>query len=305
MNNKISLNDALKIWDEFFPNQDYVFDFANKLILKNEYNTQTSYSWKIDQYDYNDDEIFIANTSSISQRNKQPVFVIENEKYFILKHPDGSHSIICLDKIKDFQNPVNVDLFINNKLNEIDLNKRNDDFIILIKIIKCKQNIEKWIINLINEFCNYFFKKFYIRVDDKQSALSTNIIIEIDKTSVSLYNFMKIILKINSIMKFIFYRLNKKFDNNSWKHVESNNENNFYNLIINSSNDIDIVDYIFTLDNKILLLDQLKITLEQNEFNDSEFKIFDEINNVKIYEYPYINSEFNQYFKRIKNKDKL
>ena len=66
---------------------------------------------------------------------------------------------------------------------------------------------------------------------------------------------------------------------------------------IYEENKIQLLDLINTFNNTIFCNQNLVDAFLENGFNKSEFRLFDHFGDLSIYEYPFLNHEFNTYLK--------
>ena len=298
--------EALKIWEKEFGDKDYGFDFANTLILKSEFQTDSIYGWDLDYFDYQNQEQFIAAIKNIKTRNKQSTFVINNEKYLICKNPDFSYSIINANNINSKSNVLNLDLFYLNKIK----NFQKENLIILsLSIKKMQADPENNFLSNFQHLIKTFFPDSLITINN-EFTYKTLITILIKTTDIKPTEMMKKILKINSLVQLLIFRI-KQVYLNIWINLNNEDQENpkhFYNLFlfknnpdsklnIYEENKIQLLDLINTFNNTIFCNQNLVDAFLENGFNKSEFRLFDHFGDVSIYEYPFLNHEFNTYLK--------
>lgn len=298
--------EALKIWEKEFGDKDYGFDFANTLILKSEFQTDSIYGWDLDYFDYQNQEQFIAAIKNIKTRNKQSTFVINNEKYLICKNPDFSYSIINANNINSKSNVLNLDLFYLNKIK----NFQKENLIILsLSIKKMQADPENNFLSNFQHLIKTFFPDSLITINN-EFTYKTLITILIKTTDIKPTEMMKKILKINSLVQLLIFRI-KQVYLNIWINLNNEDQENpkhFYNLFlfknnpdsklnIYEENKIQLLDLINTFNNTIFCNQNLVDAFLENGFNKSEFRLFDHFGDLSIYEYPFLNHEFNTYLK--------
>ena len=298
--------EALKIWEKEFDDKDYGFDFANTLILKSEFQTDSIYGWDLDYFDYQNQEQFIAAIKNIKTRNKQSTFVINNEKYLICKNPDFSYSIINANNINSKSNVLNLDLFYLNKIK----NFQKENLIILsLSIKKMQADPENNFLSNFQHLIKTFFPDSLITINN-EFTYKTLITILIKTTDIKPTEMMKKILKINSLVQLLIFRI-KQVYLNIWINLNNEDQENpkhFYNLFlfknnpdsklnIYEENKIQLLDLINTFNNTIFCNQNLVDAFLENGFNKSEFRLFDHFGDLSIYEYPFLNHEFNTYLK--------
>lgn len=298
--------EALKLWEKEFGNKDYGFDFANTLILKSEFQTNSIYSWDLDYFDYQNQEQFILATKNIKIRNKQSTFVINNEKYLICKNPDFTYSIVNANNINSKSNVLNLDLFYLNKIK----NFPKENLIILsLSIKKMQADPENNFLSNFQHLIQIFFPDSLVTING-EFTYKTLITILIKTTDIKPTEMMKKILKINSLVQLLIFRI-KQVYSNIWINLndeEQENPKHFYNLFlfknnpdsklnIYEENKIQLLDLINTFNNTIFCNQNLVDAFLENGFNKSEFRLFDHFGDLSIYEYPFLNHEFNTYLK--------
>lgn len=300
--------EALKLWEKEFGINDYGFDFGNALILKSEFQTDSDYSWDLDYFDYQNKEKFISSTKNIQIRNKQSKFVIKNEKYFICKNPDFTYSIINTNSVNSESNALNIDLFYLNRIK----NFKKDNFIVLsLSIKKMKPAPENNFLYNFQDLIQIFFPESLMTINNDFSY-KTLITILIKTENILLTEIMKKILKVNSLIQLLIFRI-KQVYSKIWINLnddekEEENSKHFYNLFlfkndlnsklsIYEENKIKLLDLINTFNNTIFCNEKLVNTFLENNFNKSEFRLFDHFADLVIYEYPFLNHEFNTYLK--------
>lgn len=298
--------EALKLWEKEFGDKDYGFDFANTLILKSEFQTNSIYSWDLDYFDYQNQEQFIAAIKNIKTRNKQSTFVINNEKYLICKNPDFSYSIINANNINSKSNVLNLDLFYLNKIK----NFQKENLIILsLSIKKMQADPENNFLSNFQHLIQMFFPDSLVTING-EFTYKTLITILIKTTDIKPTEMMKKILKINSLVQLLIFRI-KQVYSKVWINLndeEQENPKHFYNLFlfknnpdsklnIYEENKIQLLDLINTFNNTIFCNQNLVDAFLENGFNKSEFRLFDHFGDLSIYEYPFLNHEFNTYLK--------
>lgn len=298
--------EALKLWEKEFGDKDYGFDFANTLILKTEFQTNSIYGWDLDYFDYQNQEQFIAAIKNIKTRNKQSTFVINNEKYLICKNPDFTYSIVNANNINSKSNVLNIDLFYLNKIK----NFQKENLIILsLSIKKMQADPENNFLSNFQHLIQIFFPDSLVTING-EFTYKTLITILIKTTDIKPTEMMKKILKINSLVQLLIFRI-KQVYSNIWINLnneDQENPKNFYNLFlfknnpdsklnIYEENKIQLLDLINTFNNTIFCNQNLVDDFLENGFNKSEFRLFDHFGDLSIYEYPFLNHEFNTYLK--------
>ena len=298
--------EALKLWEKEFGDKDYGFDFANTLILKTEFQTNSIYGWDLDYFDYQNQEQFIAAIKNIKTRNKQSTFVINNEKYLICKNPDFTYSIVNANNINSKSNVLNLDLFYLNKIK----NFQKENLIILsLSIKKMQADPENNFLSNFQHLIQIFFPDSLVTING-EFTYKTLITILIKTTDIKPTEMMKKILKINSLVQLLIFRI-KQVYSNIWINLnneDQENPKNFYNLFlfknnpdsklnIYEENKIQLLDLINTFNNTIFCNQNLVDDFLENGFNKSEFRLFDHFGDLSIYEYPFLNHEFNTYLK--------
>ena len=298
--------EALKLWEKEFGDKDYGFDFANTLILKTEFQTNSIYSWDLDYFDYQNQEQFIAAIKNIKTRNKQSTFVINNEKYLICKNPDFTYSIVNANNINSKSNVLNIDLFYLNKIK----NFQKENLIILsLSIKKMQADPENNFLSNFQHLIQIFFPDSLVTING-EFTYKTLITILIKTTDIKPTEMMKKTLKINSLVQLLIFRI-KQVYSNIWINLnneDQENPKNFYNLFlfknnpdsklnIYEENKIQLLDLINTFNNTIFCNQNLVDAFLENGFNKSEFRLFDHFGDLSIYEYPFLNHEFNTYLK--------
>lgn len=303
-------NKENKIWNDIFGNCDYAFDFANELILREEFNTNSQFSWNIDFYDYNDDEIFIASKNLIKTRNKQPVFTFKENRYIVTKNPNSSYSIIKTNEIIDNASPLNFDLYLSHKINNF---KNDSKVVVSINFRKMNEEIEPIFISYLQDVIGKLFQTNIFKFNN-ENILKNKISFLISQKVWTSSHFLIDILKLNSIIQLTKIRLEENFSN-IWLDEDFIDDNYYFNIFIflpeekNKKsiflqNELNFINYVETLDNKIfinnLMVEKLnKLNLvEENEF--AKTQLYDDY---RIYEYRYSHSEFYRYVLNIiKNK---
>ena len=298
--------EALKLWEKEFGDKDYGFDFANTLILKTEFQTDSIYGWDLDYFDYQNQEQFILATKNIKIRNKQSTFVINNEKYLICKNPDFTYSIVNANNINSKSNVLNIDLFYLNKIK----NFQKENLIILsLSIKKMQADPENNFLSNFQHLIQTFFPDSLVTING-EFTYKTLITILIKTTDIKPTEMMKKILKINSLVQLLIFRI-KQVYSNIWINLNNEDQENpkyFYNLFlfknnpdsklnIYEENKIQLLDLINTFNNTIFCNQNLVDAFLENGFNKSEFRLFDHFGDLSIYEYPFLNHEFNTYLK--------
>lgn len=298
--------EALKLWEKEFGDKDYGFDFANTLILKSEFQTNSIYSWDLDYFDYQNEEQFILATKNIKIRNKQSTFVINNEKYLICKNPDFTYSIVNANNINSKSNVLNLDLFYLNKIK----NFPKENLIILsLSIKKMQADPENNFLSNFQHLIQIFFPDSLVTING-EFTYKTLITILIKTTNIKPTEIMKKILKINSLVQLLIFRV-KQVYSKIWINLNDEDRENpkhFYNLFlfknnpdsklnIYQENKIQLLDLINTFNNTIFCNQNLVDAFLENGFNKSEFRLFDHFGDLSIYEYPFLNHEFNTYLK--------
>ncbi|MGL5438584.1 MAG: hypothetical protein ACRDA7_02515 [Metamycoplasmataceae bacterium] len=111
-----------KYWELVYgPNEIAAKDFAGEIIIKDEFRTNSKYSWDIDFFDPNrvNQEKYIASSLAIKARNKQNIFTYKNSVYNVIKVND-KYRIIDPEEVKNFlRHPAllikKVDNYFQNK----------------------------------------------------------------------------------------------------------------------------------------------------------------------------------------------
>lgn len=297
---------AFKLWEEKFPNQNYGFDFANSLIIKTEFQTDSPYSWDLDYYDYHDQEQFIGATKNIKIRNQQPVFIIDDIKYLVTKNPDFSYSIISANQISNDASALNFDLFHLQKIKSF---QAQDFYFLSLNLKKLQPKIEENFVYNFQLILNNFFQETMIHIETTQDYKIT-ISAMIKNNQSTLAKLMKVILKINSLIQLLIFRL-KQLYQNIWIDQFENDYEQFYNLFLfkvqpNQEQPIyhqahhQLVDFVNSFDNKIFANQNLVDDFVAQGFEKSQFRHYDQFGENIIYEYPFVNSEFYNYLKKLK-----
>ena len=298
--------EALKLWEKEFGDKDYGFDFANTLILKSEFQTNSIYSWNLDYFDYQNQEQFIMATKNIKIRNKQSTFVINNEKYLICKNPDFTYSIVNANNINSKSNVLNIDLFYLNKIKNF---PKENLLILSLSIKKMQADPENNFLSNFQHLIQIFFPDSLVTINS-EFTYKTLITILIKKTDIKPTEIMKKILKINSLVQLLIFRI-KQVYSKTWINLNNEDQENpkhFYNLFlfknnpdsklnIYQENKIQLLDLVNTFNNTIFCNQNLVDAFLENGFNKSEFRLFDHFGDLSIYEYPFLNHEFNTYLK--------
>ncbi|MGL4183903.1 MAG: hypothetical protein ACRCRP_02100 [Metamycoplasmataceae bacterium] len=111
-----------KYWELVYgPNEIAAKDFAGEIIIKDEFRTNSKYSWDIDFFDPNriNQEKYIASSLAIKARNKQNIFMYKNSIYNVIKVND-KYRIIDPEEVKNFLRYPNllikkIDNYFQNK----------------------------------------------------------------------------------------------------------------------------------------------------------------------------------------------
>ncbi len=251
-----------ELWEILYGDKDFDFDFANQLIVKNEYKTNSMFSWKIEQFDFDDEKYFIANCSTIAKRNKKSMFEIDNEKYIITKNPDYSYSILSTTRIIDEKCPINFDLVLNNQINTY--SKQAYSYIVI-----SLRKMNKDCLNIFSNYIVQYIKRFeeMISFDINDSLISRTEIKFQFKANPLSDKIFKIGLTISSLMPLIIYRLLNinNINTNLWK--DENQSQKFFNIFISSNTafenvfelkNIDILGNIATFENSIFIDENTK-----------------------------------------------
>lgn len=292
------------LWIELYGEKEYTFDFANKLIIRNEYKTNSPFSWNKEQFDFDDDKSFIANSLTIKLRNKMSNFEIDGEKYFITKNPDYSYSILTTTKIIDEKCPINFDLVLNNKIN--DYHKREYSYIIISyrKMNNDAMNIfNNYIVNYINNF------KELISFDiNNNSFARTEIKFQFEiNNSFTLNKVLEIVITIRSLMPLIFHRLSN-LEIELWS--EDMQDKNNFNIFLSSNNsfenvfelkNIENLGMIISFENTIFIDKRTKdIILNTGSFADSFVKAKNSAT-PDVYQYKLARSDITDYNQKVIN----
>ncbi|MGL4343021.1 MAG: hypothetical protein ACRCRZ_00420 [Metamycoplasmataceae bacterium] len=114
VNNENKNEVFFKYWNSIFDNEILGYDFAGKLILKNEFRTNSKYAWDIDFFDrsIDDNKKYIASRISIKNRNSKKEFEIDGIIYNVV-HIDDNYRIINSQKS---ENIITIPRLLNKKI---------------------------------------------------------------------------------------------------------------------------------------------------------------------------------------------
>lgn len=298
-----------ELWNEIYGDAEYSFDFANKLIIKDEYKTKTPFSWEADRYDFDDEKSFIANIETIKSRDKKPVFEIDNSRYIVTKNPDYSYSILSPSKISDENCPINFDLFLNNKINNYE---KKDYSFIIISIKKMNMEILNIFNNYIVEYVKIFKNLISFDIDNSHFSRSEIKIQFLLSNDFSIRKTLEIGLTISSLMPLIIHRFSS-LDEKLWSNEDDMDDENYYNLFITSRRtnenpfalkNVSILGMIFTFENSIFIDDETKKeVVKKGIFENSFVKAKNSVED-DIYQYKFSRIDISQYNEIVLSKAK-
>ncbi|MGL6124941.1 MAG: hypothetical protein ACRC1F_00415 [Metamycoplasmataceae bacterium] len=300
---------AKELWEEKYGDSEYSFDFANKLIIKSEYQTNSPFSWDTDIYDFGDEASFIANIETIKARDKKPVFEIDNVRYIVTRNPNYSYSILSPSKISDEKCPINFDLFLNSKINNY---TEKDYSFIIISLRKMEENIE----NIFNSYVIEYFKIFkqLISFDfDNSSYSRTELKFQfINSDEFTIKKTFEIALTLSSLMPLIIHRLSS-LETKLWKHEDSLNDEHYYNIFFTIKNNnenyfelknIKILGMINMFENGIFLDESTKKAVVNKGISIAGFAVAKNSIEEGIYQYEFSRTDISQYNEIILSKSK-
>ena len=289
----------LDLWIEKYGNKEFAFDFANNLILKNEFKTNKPYSWDLDFFDYNDQKQFIASELLIKKRNKKPIFEFNNQKYFVTKNPDNTYSIINLNQITNLDNPLDYDLFLINKINTY--NEKTNSFWLSIVYSKMNESANEIFIDYINNVVASLFNTKYFQLEENE--LKNHLKWEINIENLEWKEFIKLLLLLKSIMSLSVFRLKEKYQQ-LWTF---NHDELFFNFVIsnNKKTNQKLISFLSAFENKIFFNEEIIKKMIENKIESNNFIKCYDMNETNIYTYKFANLKFDSYLWNItSNKNK-
>ncbi|MGL5617703.1 MAG: hypothetical protein ACRCWU_01455 [Metamycoplasmataceae bacterium] len=298
-----------ELWEEKFGNTEYAFDFANKLIIKKEFKTKSSFSWDIDIYDFGDEANFIANVETIRLRDRKPVFEIEGLKYIITQNPNYTYSIISPSKISDEKCPINFDLLLNSKINNYE--KQNYSFII-ITVKKMKKNIANIFLSFVVDYFKTFKQFISFNIDDSNFSRTEIKFQFLNDKNFTSSDAFEISVTISTLMPLIIHRLSL-LNQKLWKIDVEFNKENYYNVFFDSKkmdenyypfDNIKITEMITMFENTIFIDEKTKKEITENGISKNGFESAK--NSVKegFYQYRYLRTDIAKYCDLVLSKAK-
>lgn len=303
------MSNSKKIWEKEFKDNEYAFDFSNKLILKNEFRTGKEYSWDYDSFDYNDEieTAFIANENLIKAKDKQPIFMFEGNKYISIKNDNFTYSIISPTKIIDIDNPINYDLYLLNKF----LNYNNSNyFVFTISYKKLRSKLNDVFISFISDSLKARIDFEFLKTESDEWKNKLSFLIHKEKHNAK--EILDVATIFKPLLKLFLIRAKEKFEN-IFESLIVEEDLMFFNIYIFfddksvdnifENNKINFINYAESLEERILLNENFKTELVDNHLvASSEFLKLYNFNGIKIYGYNYVNTRFDSYYLRETNK---
>ena len=304
---KFNQEEALKLWQATFKDATYGFDFAGQLILKTHFNCQHEFSWNVDYYDYNDPVPFIASQQVINARQQQARFIFQNKVYLVSQNPDFTYSIFNPQILSEAENPLNFDLYLMAKMQQTKSNHQ------LVLTLSLKKMVPMWW----ELFCKVYQKFCHLVLQPTNLIFNYD---ELNKVNISCFfeanqvldqALMVQILKINALVELMILRFNQQ--NQPLWIDESEQEAAFYNFFIyyQTSDDqilayqasqINLVNLINVFTNRVFANQAAVDLFNQHNQSENLFEIFDQLNDQKIYHYPYKHTRFESYLKNLSKK---
>ncbi|MDK2819865.1 MAG: hypothetical protein KFW07_03440 [Mycoplasmataceae bacterium] len=298
---------AQELWEELFGEQKFVFDFSNKLILKSEFQTDSLFSWDLENYDVDDEKFFIASIEAIKLRNKQSIFEIDDNKYIVTKNPDYSYSILSTTKINDEKCPINFDLFLNNKINNYE---EKDYSFIIIAVKKMSQDM----LNIFNNYIIDYLKNYKELLSfDLDNANFSRTELRFQFQNNDDFNTKKaldISLTISSLMPLIIHRLSLT-SIELWIQNDLTDSNKFFNIFVTSTRafennfklkEMEILGMITSFENSIFVDEESKKQIEKKGIFSDSFVKAKNSGTEGVYQYKFLRSDIAEYNKIIFNK---
>ena len=302
------MSKSKKIWEKIYGDKEFVFDFSNQLILKDEYKTEKPYSWDYDFYDYEDETEtkFIANEKIIKARNKQPMFDFEGLKYLSVRNEDSTYSILTPSKLLDLENPLNFDLYLANKLS----NYKSSNYIVLsITYKKMLPTLNDIFISYICDCVKAKLDFDYMKLDNN-NQWKNKLYFLIDKNKYKSKDVLDAAMIFKPLLKLFILRSYEKFED-IWNDDEDIHDGLFFNIFLFTTdkrenifilNEKEFVNYTESFEEKIMINENIKNELIEIGMLSNDFLKLYEFNNTTIYSYNFINSKFNAYYMNQKNK---
>lgn len=247
---------AKELWEQIYGDNEYSFDFANKLIIKKEYKTDSLFSWDYERYDFDDEKSFIANRETIKLRDRKSIFEIDDIKYIITRNPNYSYSILSPTKISDENCPINFDLFLNNKITNYE---EKDYSFVIITLQKMTQDIANIFNNYIVEYLKIFKDLISFDINNEnysRTEIKFQFLISEDLT---VKKTLEIGLTLSSLMPLIIHRLSS-LNIELWN--DEIEDGKYYNIFVTSKKtnenyfelkNIGILGMLTTFENSIFI----------------------------------------------------
>ena len=287
-----------QLWEEFYGDKEYAFDFANKLIIKEEFKTKSPFSWDIERYDFEDEKSFIANLKTIKIRDKKSVFEIDNNKYIVTKNPDYSYTILSTTSIRDENCPINFDLFLNHKINNY---VKVDYSFIVISLKKMAKDILNILTNYLIEYLKIHKELISFDIDDSNFSRTEIKFQFILKDNFDEMKTLDIALTISSLMPLIIHRLNS-LNTGLW--IDNIFEKKYFNVFVLSKKasenyfklkSVGVLGMISGFENSIFINEEFKTSLTKNNNNENNFVKAKNSGIDGVYEYKYLRNDIVQY----------
>lgn len=298
---------AQELWEELYGDQQFVFDFSNKLILKSEFETESLFSWAVEKYDDNDEKSFIASIESIKIRDKKSIFEIEGNKYIITKNPNYSYSILMTTKINDEKSPINFDLFLNNRINNYE---KKDYSYIIISVRKMSQDM----LNIFNNYIIDYLKNYNELVSfDLDNSNFSRTELKFQFNNNDKFNEKKILdisLTISSLMPLIIHRLSLT-SIELWLQNDLTESNYYFNIFVTSNKsyenkfklkEVEILGMISSFENSIFIDEITKKQVEKSGIFSNSFIKAKNSGTEGVYQYKFLRSDIAEYNKIILTK---
>ncbi len=291
-------NKSIELWEKTYGKEEYSFDFANKLIIKNQYKTESPFAWDTELYNQNEEKMFIANLETIKIRDSQSMFEIDSNKYIITKNPDYSYSILSTSKISDENCPINFDLFLNNKINTY---QEKEYSFIIISVKKMQPDILNVFGNYLVEYLKIFKELVSFDISNENFSRTELKFQFLLSDTFTIKKTLEVGMTISSLMPLIVHRLSAlspqlwSSESESWE---------YFNIFISSAKtdenifhlkNMEILGMLVSFENFIFVDEDVKEKLIKEGIFNNNFSKAKNSGTEGVYKYKFSRNDIFQY----------
>ncbi|CAC13472.1 unknown; predicted coding region [Mycoplasmopsis pulmonis] len=297
-----------QLWFDKFKYQEKVYDYADNLIIKDQFNTAKKYSWGVDYFDIEDkDQVYIASQEFITKRAGRKKFEVNGLNFELIEDLNTNFRFVSANKIINYFDPFNVDLYFQNLLES---KEQKEEFLFFALSIKKMKDEPQQIFN--NFLYQYLKDECFVNfsIEELGEQYILKFIFKNNKNQ-SIVKYFDLAIFLTSIIPLFVYRLRKKFKD-LWLINEFVKKGKYFNFILfelNKEKDPAIVENIqasnltYAFENTIYLNEKFKqsITSQNNNYTPEHFSVSKDIENKGVYVFNYLDSNVTKYIsKKIK-----